>query len=165
MAECAFGVEISTDRQRCAVAKAYRADDRITVEIIYYGPPAGAAEFLGERYAADDPVGTALDPKSQTATLIKPLTELGLPVTRLSAEDVAVAHGEFMDLVAARGLRHLGQEELTAAVRGAAQRPLAGARAWERRVDADQAPLNAGTFAVWVLQRYEELAAPGAWAI
>ena len=165
MAECAFGAEISTDRLRCAVAKAYRDDGRITVEIVYYDSPAGAAEFLGGRYAADDPVGVAVDPKSQTATLVKPLSELGVPVTRLSAEDVAVAHGEFMDLVASRGLRHLGQEELTAAVRGAAQRPLAGAKAWERRVEADQAPLNAGTFAVWVLQRYEELASPGVWVI
>jgi hypothetical protein len=162
---CALGAEISVTRQRCAAGKAYRADGRVTVEVVYYGPVAGAAAFIGERYAADDPVAVALDPKSQSATLIRPLADAGVLVTRLSAEDVAVAHGEFTDLVAAGGLRHLGQEELTAAVRGAQQRPLAGAQAWERRVAADQAPLNACTFAAWALLRYEELAQPGAWTL
>lgn len=161
----ALGVEISTDRQRCAVGKAYRADGKVTVEVIRYDLPAGTAEFISGLYEADDLVAIALDPKSQTATLIRPIEELGVPVTRLSAEDVAVAHGEFTDLVASRALRHLGQAELTAAVRGAQQRPLAGAQAWDRRVSADQAPLNACTFAAHALLRYEELALPGVWTI
>jgi len=163
--EVAFGVEISVSRHRCAIGKAYRDDGLITVEVVSYEPPAGAAVFLGDRYMTEDPVSVALDPKSQTATLIRPLEELGVLVTRMSAEDVAVAHGEFTDLVASRGLRHLNQEELTAAVRGAQQRSLAGAKAWERRVETDQAPLNACTFAAWALLRYEELARPGTWTM
>lgn len=160
---CAFGVEISTNRQRCAVGKAYRAEGRVTVEVVFYDAPTRAAAFMEERWMADDPVAVALDPKSQTATLIRPLTEAGVLVTRLSAEDVAVAHGEFTDLVASGALRHLNQAELTEAVRGAQQRALAGAQAWERRVAADQAPLNACTFAAHQLMRYEELAQPGVW--
>jgi len=160
---CAFGAEIGVTRQRCAVGKAYREDGRVTVEVVFYDSPSGAAAFIGERWMADDPVAVALDPKSQSATLIRPLADAGVLVTRLSAEDVAVAHGEFTDLVAGGALRHLNQEELTAAVRGAQQRALAGAQAWERRVQADQAPLNACTFAAWALLRYEELASPGAW--
>lgn len=162
---CAFGIEISTSRQRCAVGKAYRADGKVTVEVVFYDSPSRAAAFTAERWLADDPVAVALDPKSQSATLVRPLTEAGVLVTRLSAEDVAVAHGEFTDLVASGGLRHLNQEELTAAVRGAQQRTLAGAQAWERRVAADQAPLNACTFAAHQLLRYEELASPGVWTI
>lgn len=137
----------------------------MTVEVVFYDSPSRAAAFLGERWLADDPVAVALDPKSQSATLIRPLVEAGLLVTRLSAQDVAVAHGEFTDLVASGALRHLNQEELTAAVRGAQQRALAGAQAWERRVAADQAPLNACTFAAHALLRYEELASPGAWTL
>ena len=163
--QCALGAEIGVTRQRCAVGKAYRSEGRVTVEVVYFGSPAGAAEFIGERYAADDPVAVALDPKSQSATLLRPLAEAGVLVTRLTAEDVAVAHGEFTDLVAAGGLRHLNQEELTSAVRGAQQRALAGAQAWERRVQVEQAPLNACTFAAWALLRYEELASPGAWSV
>lgn len=165
MADVAFGAEISENRLRCAVAKAHRPDDRITVEVVWYDTPARAPAFLDGRYVAEDPVAVALDPKSQSATLIKPLTERGVPVTKLSAEDVAVAHGEFMDLVTGHQLRQMDQPELTAAVRGAQQRSLAGAKAWERRVMTDQAPLNASTFAVWALLRYEELAAPGAWVV
>lgn len=162
---CALGIEIGVSRQRCAVGKAYRAEGRVTVEVVFYDVPSRAAAFVGDRWMADDPVAVALDPKSQSATLLRPLAEAGVLVTRLSAEDVAVAHGEFTDLVAGGLLRHLNQEELTAAVRGAQQRALAGAQAWERRVQADQAPLNACTFAVFGLLRYEELAAPGAWQI
>jgi hypothetical protein len=162
---CAVGVEISTDRQRCAVGKAYRDGGRVTVEVVRYDSPAGTAAFVAGLYEAGDLVAVVLDPKSQTATLVRPFEEAGVPVTRLSAEDVAVAHGEFTDLIASRALRHLGQEELTAAVRGAQQRPLAGAKAWERRVASDQAPLNACTFAAWALLRYEELASPGVWTI
>lgn len=162
---CAFGIEISTTRHRCAVGKAYRDEGRVTVEVVYYDVPAAAAGFVAERWMADDPVTVALDPKSQSATLIRPLAEAGVLVTRLSAEDVAVAHGEFTDLVAAGGLRHLNQEPLTVAVRGAQQRALAGAQAWERRVAADQSPLNACTFAAFELLRYEELAAPGVWEV
>jgi len=117
-------------------------------------------------YVADDPVDTALDPRSQSATLCKKLAERGVPVRRLGPEDVAVAHGEFMDLVGSGRLKHFEQPELTAAVRAAQARPLAGALALERRkVGVDQSPLTASEFAVWVLQRWEETSNPGVWAI
>src|SRR5258707_9149545 len=57
-------------------------------------------------------------------TLFRSLAERGIIVARLGPEDVAVAHGEFRDLVATGGLRHFDQAPLTAAVRGAAERPL-----------------------------------------
>ncbi len=64
------------------------------------------------------------------------------------------------------GLVHLGQEELTAAVRGAQQRKLAGAQAWERRGPAaDQSPLVAVTLAVWALLDWESGSDPGAWVV
>lgn len=160
---CALGAEISESRQRCAVGKAYRAEGRVTVEVVYYDSPAGAAAFIAGRHAADEPVSVVLDPKSQSATLIRPLADLGVVITRLSAEDVAVAHGEFTDLADSGALKHLKQQELTVAVRGAQQRALAGAQAWERRVQVDQSPLSACTFAVWALLRYEEMSSPGAW--
>ncbi len=74
-------------------------------------------------------------------------------------------HGEFRDLVATGKLRHFDQAGLTAAVRGAAERPLSGAVALERRVAADQSPLTASEFAVWAFTRWEELSRPGVWVI
>jgi len=111
-------------------------------------------------------VDTAVDPKSQSATLCAKLAERGIPVRRLGPEDVAVAHGEFMDLLATGRLKHFGQPELTAAARAAQTRPLSGAQALERRrVGVDQAPLTSSEFAVWALQRWEETSNPGVYAI
>jgi hypothetical protein len=86
-------------------------------------------------------------------------------VTQPGTADVAVAHGEFLDLVNGSGLAHLEQPPLTAAVRAAQQRPLAGAAAWERKVAVDQSPLVAATEAVWGFLRWEELASPSVFVI
>lgn len=165
MADVAFGTEISEDRSSCAVSKAWReADGRVAVKVVWRGPPVVAPEVLDALYMSEEPVGVALDPRSQSATLCAQLAEKGIIARRLGAEDVAVAHGEFLDLVP-KGLKHFGQPELSAAVRGAGERKLAGARALERRVGVDQSPLTASEFAVWALQRWEEVSRPGAWAI
>lgn len=164
--ECAFGIEISEDRSRCAVAKAWReAPGRLAVKVVWHGPPHAAPAVMDALYVSDDPVDVAMDPKSQSATLCSQLAEAGIVVKRLDAEDVAVAHGEFMDLVATGGLRHFSQPELTAAVRGAQQRPLAGAQALQRRVVTDQSPLASSEFAVWAFSRWEEVSAPGVWQV
>jgi hypothetical protein len=166
MAECALGAEISEDRSRCAVAKAWReGPGRLAVKVVWHGSPHAAPDVLDALYVADDPVDVALDPRSQSATLCSQAAERGIIVKRLGPEDVAVAHGEFLDRVATGGLRHFGQAELTAAVRGAQQRPLAGARALDRRVVTDQSPLTASEFAVWAFTRWEEVSAPGVWAV
>ena len=166
MAECALGTEISEDRSRCAVAKAWReGPGKLAVKVVWHGPPHAAPDVLDALYVADDPVAVALDPKSQSATLDPQLAERGIIARRLGAEDVAVAHGEFLDLAATGGLRHFGQPELTAAVRGAQQRRLAGATALERRVMTDQSPLSASEFAVWAYLRWEEVSSPNVWAI
>jgi hypothetical protein len=165
MTDCALGAEISEDRARCAVSKAWRlAPGRMAVKVVWHGMPVAAPDVMDALYVADDPVDVALDPRSQSATLCGQLADRGILVKRLGPEDVAVAHGEFLDLVATGALKHFEQPELTAAVRGAQQRPLAGARALERRVVTDQSPLTSAEFAVWAFLRWEELASPGVYA-
>lgn len=162
--ECAFGAEISENRDRAAIAKAWRVPQcPVTVEIAWYGSPLEAAAVLGGYWTDDDPVTVVLDPQSQSATMLAPLAEAGVLVRKLTAQDVAVAHGEFADLIRTGGLRHRNQPELTAAARAAQERRLAGARAIERRVMTDQSPLTAAEFAVFGFLRWEELAQPGAW--
>lgn len=166
LTECALGAEISRDRSRCAVAKAWReSQGRLAVKVAWHGLTAAAADVLDALYVADDPVSVALDPRSQSATLVGQLAERGIIAVRLGPEDVAVAHGEFLDLVATGGLRHFDQPGLTAAVRGAAERPLSGATALERKVASDQSPLTASEFAVWAFARWEELSRPGVWTV
>lgn len=160
MGECAFGAEISEDRSACSVAKAWRLDDgRVAVKLVWRGPVGSAADVMDALYMSDEPADVVVDPKSQSATLCGALAERGIVARRMGTEDVAVAHGEFMDLVPA-GLKHFNQPELTGAVRAAGERKLAGARALDRRVTVDQSPLNAAEFAVFGLLRHEEVSQP-----
>lgn len=167
MSEVAFGAEISQDRKLCAIVAAGREADgsRVLVDLVWYDHPRGAVARIAELYAAHDPVAVAVDGRSQSGTLIRPLADAGIVVTQLSTADVAVAHGEFLDLVNGGGLAHLDQPPLTAAVRAAQQRPLAGAAAWERKVAVDQSPLVAATEAVWSFLRWAEMSAPGVFVL
>jgi hypothetical protein len=165
--DVAFGAAISEDRQRGAIVAAGRSDTgKILVDLApFYDHPRFLVSRLDQLYMKHDPVAVVVNPKSQSATLVKQLAEAGIVVTELSTEDVAVAHGEFLDLVAGGGLEHLNQDPLTDAVRAAQQRPLSGAKAWEPRLEVDQSPLIAATGAVWGFLRWEELSRPGAWSV
>jgi hypothetical protein len=163
----AFACEISEDRKRAAIVAAGREVDgaRVLVDLVWYEHPRGAVARLGELWARHDPVAVVVDAKSQSVTLLKPLAEAGILVTEPKTEDVATAHGEFLDLVNDGALAHLDQPPLTAAVQAAQQRALAGAQAWERRVTVDQSPLVAATLACWAFRRWLELSTPGVWAV
>jgi hypothetical protein len=166
--EVAFAAEISEDRQHCAIVAAGRAEDgRILVDLApeFYFHPRDAVGKLADLYAKHDPVAVVVDPRSQAGTLLCPLAEAGVLVREPSTAEVVAAHGEFLDLVNDGRLAHLDQPPLTAAVRAAQQRPLAGAQAWERRTPVDQSPLVAATLACWAFRRWEELAQPSVWAI
>jgi hypothetical protein len=165
--ECTFACEISEDRKHAAIVAAGREKDgpRVVVDLVWYEHPRGAVERLAALGVKHDPVATIVDPRSQAGTLLRPLAEAGVQVTEPGTADVVVAHGEFLDLVNDGGLAHLNQPPLTAAVRSAQQRSLAGAQAWERRLVVDQCPLVAATLAVWAFLRWEELAQPGVWVI
>ena len=164
--EVAFGAAISEDRQFGSVAAASRGGaGKVLVNLMFYDHPRLLVAWLDGACAFANHVAVVVNPKAQSGTLISPLAEKGIVVTEPSTEDVAVAHGEFLDRVADGGLEHLGQKPLTDAVRAAQQRPLAGAKAWDPRLNTDQGPLVAATSAVWAFLRWEELASPSAWTI
>jgi len=167
VSEVAFGLAISEDRQHCSIVAAGRSErGKILVDLApFYDHPRGAVKRMAGLSESHNPVSVALDPKSQAATLAGPLAEAGIQVTRLDTEDVAVAHGEFLDLVGDGLLEHLDQGPLTAAVRAAQQRRLGGAQAWDPKVPVDQSPLLAATAAVWAFRRWEELSKPGAYVV
>ena len=172
--EVALAAEISHScvchgqaRKHCSIVAAGReaGGSRILVDLFWYEHPRGAVSRLVALTQDHDPVAVVVDGRSQSATLTRALADAGIVVTQPSTADVAVAHGEFLDLVNGGGLIHLDQPALTAAVRAAQQRPLAGAAAWERKVAVDQSPLVAATEAVWGFLRWEELAAPGVFVL
>jgi hypothetical protein len=163
--EIALGAAISEDRQRASVVAAGRVDGKVTVDLKFYDHPRGVIAALTALYEARDPVAVVVNAKAQSGTLIEPLKAAGIIAVQPTAEEVAVAHGQFLDLIEDGGLQHLNQKPLTDAVRASQQRPLSGAKAWDPRVDVDQSPLVAATGAVWAFLRYEELASPGVWTI
>jgi hypothetical protein len=168
VSEIAFGAAISEDRKHGSIVAAGRgASGRVLVDLApFYDHPRLLVARMGVLYAKHDPVAVIVNPKSQSATLPGQLADAGVTVRRATAEEVAVAHGEFLDLVNDGGLEHLDQKPLTDAVRAAQERPLAGAKAWATAaVPVDQSPLVAATLACWGYLRWEELATPGVWAI
>jgi hypothetical protein len=155
LTECALGIEISEARDHLSIAAAGSIDgDFILVELAAYitgtDPVAEVLRLRAERRVRL----VALDPRSPAATAVKPLKAARIAVTELSTHDVALAHGEFVDMVAAGRLRHSGQAELTAAIRHGQQRRLGGATAWERRgATVDPSPAVAAQIAVWAWMR------------
>jgi hypothetical protein len=154
LTECALGIEIAEARDHVSIAAAGSIDGGLVlVELAAYidgtDPTAEVLRLRTERKVS----AVALDPRSPAATALKPLKDAGIDVTELSTHDVAVAHGEFLDAVAAGRLRHAGQAELTAAIRHGEQRRLGGATAWERRgASVDVSPALAAELAVWALE-------------
>ena len=165
--EVAFAAAISEDRKHGSIVAAGRGGSgKILVDLApFYDHPRLLVARMGVLYAKHDPVAVVVNPKAQSGTLIKPLRNAGIIAVEPSTQDMAVAHGDFLDLVDAGGLEHLSQKPLTDAVRAGQQRPLAGANAWDPKVPVDQSPLVAATLACWAFLRWEELATPGVWAI
>ena len=153
MAEVALALEIAEDRQHTSVVAAGRLEgDLVLLELAAYlegtDPVPAVLELRGEWTV----LAVVVDPHSHAATCIRPLEAAGVEVTTPASSDLVVAHGEFLDALAAGRIRHRGQAELTSAVRHLEQRRLGGATAPERRgALMDVGPAVAGELAVWAL--------------
>jgi phage terminase large subunit-like protein len=94
-----------------------------------------------------------IDELSAAASLIKPLTDAGIPVVTTNSRKLAQAWGQFHDAVVETGdLVHLGDPLMTEAIRAAVTRPVGDAEAPDRKKPtADITPLTAGMLAYWGL--------------
>ena len=128
--------DVSPDRAFASVAVAgLRADGKIHGEVADHGRgvPLGAGTGRGDR--RPQPFGEGVvRPDGSAASLVEELDRLGVQAEAVSARDLANACGRLFDLVDDEEFIHLGQPELNAAVRGAAQRSLGEAWAWSRQV-------------------------------
>jgi hypothetical protein len=150
-------VEISEARTHTSIVAAdYLSKDIILVDLLAYLTGTEATPTVPRLRKARTVQSVVIDPHSPGATLIKPLTDAEVGVTQPSTSDLVVAHGLFIDELAAGRLRHTGQPELTAAIRHGQQRRLGGATAWERRgAPVDVSPALAAEIAVWALLENE----------
>lgn len=127
-----------------------RADGLPHVEVIGNRP---GTSWLFEWFAAERRVERyrkiVIDPVSAAGSLAGDLRALGLQVEEIGTRQFVGGCGKFYDLATQRGLRHIGQEPLTAALAGAKKRPLGDSWAWHRRdPSVDVSPLVAATLAL-----------------
>jgi hypothetical protein len=165
-----LGIEITADRARTVlVAVSVREPGIAEVEMLPYIEGTDAVATVLKLWELFDLAAVVVDPKSNASTLAGPLRHQGMPLKTPGAEDVAIAHGRFADLLNAGKLRHHRQPDLTAAIRFATQRRLAGASALQRYGgQVDPAPAVAAELGLWGLGG--ELDEPdgaeaGAWVI
>ena len=146
----AFDVPPARDRVSI-VAAGLRTDGLIHFEAVEYRRGTGwFADRMQELMAKWNVHSVAYDPGSPAASLVRPLENVGISLTKVGARDYAAACGHFHDAVNEGSVRHLGTDELSAAVKNAATRPLGDAWAWSRKnSSADISSLVAATLAVW----------------
>ena len=153
-----FAWDVSPDRLRSSISVASRiAADSYHVELVERRPGTGwiAARIaeLDEKYHPD---GVLCDGVGPAASLIHEIEALGVNVEALDTQNYAQACASMFDCVERRTLRHLGQPELAAAIRGAVKRPLGDAWAWSRKNSSiDITPLVSCTLALWGAVQYQ----------
>lgn len=146
------GFDVSPNRSRsCVVAAGFRADGLLHVEVLEHKLGTGwVAPYLAEFDQAHSPEAIVCDSKGPVASLVSEIEAHGVKVSTLKMDEITQACGYLFDAVERQALRHLGTNELLAAVRGGVKRPLGDAWAWSRKNSNDDiTPIVASTVAVW----------------
>jgi hypothetical protein len=153
LATVALALEISEDRQHTSLVTAGRLrDGLVLVDLAAYLDDTDPVAAVQRLQKEQELAAVVIDPHSHAATAIRPLEAANITVTRPNSGDIAEAHGLFLDELAAGRIRHLGQPELSSAMRHLEQRRLGGATAPERRgALVDVSPAVAAELACWAL--------------
>jgi len=158
--EC-LAFDVSPDRSRAAISAAARTEDGARfVKVLRSGAGTGwVAKALVELVAEHDPTATLYDERSPAAALVTQIENRGVALSQVNTTEYAGACGAFYDSVMQRTVKHAGEPELTAAVRGAGRRPLGDAWAWSRKKSTvDITPLVSSTVALRGVDRELESA-------
>jgi len=83
--QVAFGCAISEDRKSGAIVAAGRSDSgKILVDLApFYDHPRMLVARMDELFLKHDPVAVVVNPKSQSATLVKQLADVGIVVVAM----------------------------------------------------------------------------------
>ena len=116
--------DISPDR-RTSIVVAGRTDrGHMGVELIHNRAGTGwVAERMVELYRAHEIAEVVCDGYGPSAAIAQYIDEAGITVKRMDSADYGKACGLFVDSVGEKTLRHLGQEEMSQAIRGAKAAP------------------------------------------
>jgi phage terminase large subunit-like protein len=147
-----FAFDVTPDRSWASIAVAGRRDDGLhQLEVRWHRPGTGwVVPELVRMRDQWDPVAVMCDGTGPAGSLLPRCDDAGVDVEIVTASDHAKACGLLVDMVDNDELRHLGADEMLAALRGATQRRLGDAWAWSRKSSlVDISPLVASTLALW----------------
>ena len=157
----AFGVDAQPGQLSAAVCAAFWDGDHVVVEVPEgdHRPETswvvGRMVELRRKYR---PVGVVVDPAGPAAGLIPELERAGVEVVKPAASELGAAFAQFTTGVLEPDgpIRHTGQPELAAALRGATAKDTGdGGKKWTRKDSTvDISPLVAATLAQWALRKH-----------
>ncbi len=143
--------DVSPDRRTSIVAAGLNEQGKLHVEVVATAPGTGwVYDRLVSLYAKHEVEEIVCDGYGPSAAIARKADDAGITVKRLDSQQYGIACGLFVDAVGEDTLRHLGQDEMTLAIRGAKARPLVDRWAWSRtKSSVDISPLVAATLAHW----------------
>lgn len=146
--------DVAPDRARATIsACGVRPDGLFHLEIVDRREGTGwIAPRLAELLVNHEVDAVVCDSKGPAASLVLEIGNKVGAVRQFTTEEYVEACGFLFDTVERAELRHLGQPEVLAAIRGAAKRPLGDAWAWSRKNSStDITPLVSFTLALAVM--------------
>ncbi len=160
MDKYAIGIEVSSpDRHHASIGRAGNRDGFVVVELAaYVDVPSvvAAVEALIADAAAGVLTACVIDRRGPARNLGRLLTEAGIDVTFADGGQLAEAHGETLDRLAAGTLRVVPDERLSVAMRHGEQRRSGDTASWSLRGSTvDTSPMKAVELAVWGLVTIE----------
>lgn len=148
-----FAVDVSPMATRAAIVAAGRStvDGRTHVEVIAVGDGTDwVVPRLVELQLRHEPRAICLDDYGPAGSLVQPLADVGITPLVVSARHMVQACGGLYSAIRDRGVTHLDDPLMAAALKGAGTRQLGDSWAWKRRTSSsDITPLVAATIAVW----------------
>ncbi len=144
--------DVGPDRTASIAAAGQRDDGLWHVEVFdNRNGTSWLVKALVDYVARNNPAAVVCDAYGPVASILTAVELAGVEVQTVTAAEHAQACGRLVDAVAEKTVRHLGTDELDAAIRGAKPRPLGDAWAWSRKNSSvDISPLVAITLALSV---------------
>lgn len=146
-----LAVDVSPERYSAILAAGRNERGAWHTEVVHSNAGTGwVAERMKDLYRKHEVAEVVCDGLGPSAAIARLIDDAGITVRRLDSNDYGRACGFFVDQVGEKTLRHLGQQELDAAIRGAKSRPLVDRWAWSRtKSTVNISPLVAATLALW----------------
>lgn len=147
----ALSVDVSPERWAAIVAAGRNDQGNWHAEVVHANHGTGwVANAMRDLYDKHDVAEVVCDGFGPSAAIARLIDDAGITVRRMDSGDYGKACGFFVDAVGERTLRHIGQQELDHAIRGAKARPLVDRWAWSRtKSNVNISPLVAATLALW----------------